>query len=75
MAFVLLCELQFSGILTGGGVGRLMAHWIAHGYPDMDVTGVNVDRFHPYQCTTGMCKYAFAPVIVCQCDRDVDGPT
>jgi hypothetical protein len=32
------------GILTGGGIGRLLAHWIAHGQPDMDVTGINIDR-------------------------------
>lgn len=37
------------GILTGGGLGRVMAHWIAHGRPDVDVTGMNIDRLHPYQ--------------------------
>ena len=36
-------------ILTGGGVGRLMAHWVATGKPDLDVTGINIDRLHPYQ--------------------------
>ncbi len=39
------------GILTGGGVGRLMAHWLLTGKPDMDVTGMNIDRLHPYQTT------------------------
>ena len=32
------------GILTGGGLGRLMAHWVLSGSPDMDITGVNIDR-------------------------------
>ena len=32
-------------------MGRLMAHWMNYGFPDMDVTGMNVDRFHPFQCT------------------------
>jgi len=41
--------LNSIGILTGGGIGRLLAHWIATGRPDMDVTGFNVDRLHPYQ--------------------------
>jgi len=41
--------LNSIGILTGGGIGRLMAHWIATGRPDMDVTGMNIDRLHPYQ--------------------------
>ncbi len=27
------------GILTGGGIGRVVAHWIASGKPDVDVTG------------------------------------
>jgi 4-methylaminobutanoate oxidase (formaldehyde-forming) len=37
------------GILTGGGLGRAVAHWIVHGRPDVDVTGLNIDRLHPYQ--------------------------
>jgi heterotetrameric sarcosine oxidase gamma subunit len=41
--------LNSIGILTGGGIGRLLAHWIVHGTPDADVTGINIDRFHPYQ--------------------------
>lgn len=41
--------LNSIGILTGGGIGRLMAHWITHGTPDMDVTGFNIDRLHKYQ--------------------------
>jgi glycine cleavage system aminomethyltransferase T/glycine/D-amino acid oxidase-like deaminating enzyme len=41
--------LNSIGILTGGGIGRLVAHWIATGKPDMDITGMNIDRLHPYQ--------------------------
>ncbi len=41
--------LNSIGILTGGGVGRMMAHWIQHGRADVDVTGFHVDRLHPYQ--------------------------
>jgi heterotetrameric sarcosine oxidase gamma subunit len=41
--------LNSIGILTGGGIGRLMAHWIIDGRPDADVTGMNIDRLHPYQ--------------------------
>lgn len=37
------------GILTGGGLGRVLAHWILNGRPDCDVTGMNIDRFHGYQ--------------------------
>ena len=41
--------LNSIGILTGGGLGRVVAGWIVNGRPDMDVTGMNVDRLLPYQ--------------------------
>jgi len=42
--------LNSVGIITGGGYGRVVAHWILNGRPDVDVTGINIDRFHRYQC-------------------------
>lgn len=41
--------LNSIGILTGGGLGRVLAHWIVTGRPDVDITGFNVDRLHAYQ--------------------------
>jgi glycine cleavage system aminomethyltransferase T/glycine/D-amino acid oxidase-like deaminating enzyme len=41
--------LNSIGILTGGGLGRVLAHWIMTGSPDVDVTTMNVDRLQPYQ--------------------------
>jgi heterotetrameric sarcosine oxidase gamma subunit len=41
--------LNSVGILTGGGLGRVVAHWIVTGSPDVDVTGFNIDRLHTYQ--------------------------
>jgi heterotetrameric sarcosine oxidase gamma subunit len=41
--------LNSIGVLTGGGLGRVLANWIITGYPDVDVTGFNIDRLHPYQ--------------------------
>ncbi len=41
--------LNSIGILTGGGIGRVLAHWITTGQPDVDVTYFNIDRLHPYQ--------------------------
>jgi 4-methylaminobutanoate oxidase (formaldehyde-forming) len=41
--------LNSIGILTGGGIGRLLAHWIVSGDPQADVTGMNIDRLHRYQ--------------------------
>lgn len=41
------------GILTGGGIGHVMSDWVTNGYPpdDVDVTGINADRFHSFQTT------------------------
>jgi len=43
--------LNSIGIITGGGLGQVMAHWIINGNPDVDITGLNIDRLHPYQNT------------------------
>ncbi len=43
--------LNSIGILTGGGLGRVLAHWITTGRPDVDVTGFHIDRLHAYQAT------------------------
>ncbi len=37
------------GILSAGGLGRVLAHWIVDGRPDVDVTGFDVARFRPWQ--------------------------
>ncbi|MEI8299238.1 MAG: FAD-dependent oxidoreductase [Pseudomonadota bacterium] len=37
------------GILSGGGVGQVMAQWIVDGRPPMDVWSVNLRRVHPWQ--------------------------
>lgn len=42
--------LNSVGIITGGGYGRVLAHWILNGQPDVDVTGINIDRFQRFQC-------------------------
>ena len=41
--------LNSVGILTGRGLGRVLAHWIVNGSPDVDITGMNIDRLHAYQ--------------------------
>jgi 4-methylaminobutanoate oxidase (formaldehyde-forming) len=41
--------LNSVGILTGGGIGRVLAQWIVDGRPDVDVTGINIDRLRPHQ--------------------------
>ncbi len=41
--------LNSIGIITGGGLGRVVAHWIMNGRADVDITGMNIDRLHPYQ--------------------------
>ena len=43
--------LNSIGILSGGGIGQLMARWVATGDPGADVTAMNVDRVHGFQAT------------------------
>jgi len=50
--FYIAAGLNSIGILTGGGVGRLVAQWALDGYSDMDVTGVAPARFQQYQMTS-----------------------
>jgi 4-methylaminobutanoate oxidase (formaldehyde-forming) len=47
--YFVACGLNSLGILSAGGIGRLLARWIIDGKPDMDVTGINVNRFHNCQ--------------------------
>jgi glycine cleavage system aminomethyltransferase T/glycine/D-amino acid oxidase-like deaminating enzyme len=37
------------GILSGGGIGRVLARWIVDGRPDVDVTAITVERVQPWQ--------------------------
>ncbi len=37
------------GVLSAGGLGRVVAQWIVDGKPDVDVTGFDIDRFRAYQ--------------------------
>jgi 4-methylaminobutanoate oxidase (formaldehyde-forming) len=52
--------LNSIGILSGGGIGRVLAHWIVNGAADVDVTAIHIDRAHPYQ---GNPQYRRARVV------------
>ncbi len=41
--------LNSVGVLSSGGMGRIVAQWISSGRPDVDVTAFNVDRFRQWQ--------------------------
>ncbi len=41
--------LNSIGIITGGGIGAAVAEWIVDGRPEIDVTGIHIDRLQPYQ--------------------------
>ena len=42
--FFIAAGFNSLGILSGGGVGHVMSHWIAEGHPPMDVWSVDVRR-------------------------------
>ena len=41
--------LNSLGILSGGGVGSMLAHWITSGVPPVNATSVAIDRTHGYE--------------------------
>ena len=43
--------LNSIGILTGPGVGRVLAHQIVHKYADVDITAMAPARLQPFQAT------------------------
>jgi 4-methylaminobutanoate oxidase (formaldehyde-forming) len=45
----LAAGLNSIGILSGPGLGRLLASWIEHGEPDLDVTGMIASRAEDFQ--------------------------
>ncbi len=47
----LACGLNSVGILSGGGLGHVMAQWLIDGHPPVDLTAVAVDRAHEFQAT------------------------
>jgi heterotetrameric sarcosine oxidase gamma subunit len=44
------------GVLLGGGVGQVMAHWIVEGLPPVDVTAISLDRVLRYQANREFLK-------------------
>ncbi len=49
--FFVAAGLNSIGIITGGGIGRLVAHWIINGRPDQDISAIDIARLHGYQST------------------------
>ncbi len=37
------------GVLLGGGVGQIMAQWMADGVAPVDISGLNLDRVLRFQ--------------------------
>ena len=47
--FFVAAGLNSTGIAAGAGVGKAVAEWIDAGHPTMDLTEVDIRRFHRYQ--------------------------
>lgn len=47
--FYVAAGLNSTGIAAGPGVGKAMAEWIVEGHPTMDLTEVDIQRFHRFQ--------------------------
>ena len=53
--------LNSIGILTGPGVGRVLAHQIVHDHADVDVTAIAPARLQPFQAMTVALNPTRAP--------------
>lgn len=51
------------GILSSGGLGRVMAHWISTGRPDVDTTGFDVARFQAWQLAPDLRRDRTAEIL------------
>ena len=40
------------GIQSAGGAGKALSEWIANGHPTIDLSDVDIRRFHPFQVNT-----------------------
>ena len=47
--FYVAAGMNSTGIAAGPGVGKAMAEWIVEGHPTMDLTEVDIKRFHGFQ--------------------------
>ncbi|MFV1999507.1 MAG: FAD-dependent oxidoreductase [Acidimicrobiia bacterium] len=47
--FFVAAGMNSLGILTGGGVGSIVASWIVDGLPPVDVTDIDIARLSPFQ--------------------------
>jgi len=47
--FFVACGFNSVGVQSAGGAGRVLADWIVHGHPPMDLADVDVRRMLPFQ--------------------------
>jgi glycine cleavage system T protein len=47
--FFVAAGFNSQGILSSAGVGKAMAEWIVAGQPTMDLSEIDIARFHPFQ--------------------------
>lgn len=45
-------------VTNAGGVGKALAQWMTYGEPDVDMRGLNINRFLPYQKTAAYLEIA-----------------
>ena len=51
--FFVAAGLNSTGIAAGAGTGKAIAEWIVEGHPTMDLTEVDIRRFHGFQNSAG----------------------
>ncbi len=47
--FFVACGMNSVGIASAGGAGKALSEWILQGYPETELTSLDVKRYHPWQ--------------------------
>lgn len=47
--FFVAAGFNSQGVLSSGGIGRALAEWVVDGQPTMDLSEIDIARFHPFQ--------------------------
>jgi 4-methylaminobutanoate oxidase (formaldehyde-forming) len=55
--FYVAAGFNSQGILSGAGIGLAMAEWIVEGHPTMDLSAIDIARFHPFQGNENYLKH------------------
>ena len=68
--FFVAAGFNSQGILSAAGVGKAMAEWIVAGQPTMDLSEIDIARFHPFQSNRRFLHDRLPRILQMDCQFD-----